>query len=285
MKRFIALLVTLSAVHSFSIAQNTIPYGNNPSVGKYAAVNGIRLYYEIYGEGQPLLLLHGNGGSIGGKASEIAVFSKKYKVIAVDSRCHGKSGCMAGDLNYEMMAADINELLTQLKIDSCFIWGHSDGGILGLIMAFQYPDKVKKLVTTGANVTPDTSAIFPQLVALEKMYPMIPDTIQQKHLKLMVFNPNISFAELKKIKCPVLIMAGDRDAIREEHTIKIYQSIPNAQLCIVPGATHFFSGEKPVLFMMLVNDFFEKPFTMPSTVEIAQQMARQMMQQMSKPKN
>jgi pimeloyl-ACP methyl ester carboxylesterase len=101
----------------------------------------------------------------------------------------------------------------------------------------------------------------------------------------MVYHPNISFKELKKIKCPVLVMAGDRDAIREEHTVKIYQSIPNAQLCIVPGATHFFSGEKPALFMMLVNDFFEKPFSMPSTVEIAQQMARQMMQQMGKPKN
>jgi pimeloyl-ACP methyl ester carboxylesterase len=279
MKRIIALLVTCLSVQSLIIAQNTIPYGNNPSAGKYAVVNGIKLYYEIYGEGLPLLLLHGNGGSIAGRAAEIAAFSKKYKVIAVDSRCHGKSGCMPGDLNYEMMAADINALLTQLNIDSCLIWGHSDGGIIGLIMAIQYQDKVKKLVTTGANVTPDTSAIFPQLLALEKMYPMIPDTMQQKHLKLMVYNPNISFAELKKIKCPVLVMAGDRDAIREEHTIKIYQSIPNAQLCIVQGATHFFSGEKPALFMLLVTDFFEKPFTMPSTVAIAQKMAEQMMQQ------
>ncbi|MEO8110028.1 MAG: alpha/beta hydrolase [Ginsengibacter sp.] len=143
-----------------AIAQTT-PFGNNPAVSKYATVNGIQLYYEIYGEGQPLLLLHGNGGSIRSRATEIPVFAKKYKVITVDSRCHGKSGCNVVDLNYEMMAADINDLLDQLKIDSCLIWGQSDGGILGLIMAFQYPDKVKKLIATGVNIQADTNAIFP----------------------------------------------------------------------------------------------------------------------------
>jgi pimeloyl-ACP methyl ester carboxylesterase len=263
---------------SFLSAQNTIPYGNNPTTGKYALVNGIRLYYEIYGEGQPLLLLHGNGGSIGSRTKEIPGFAKKYKVIAVDSRCHGKSECKTGDLNYEMIAADVNELLNQLKIDSCFIWGHSDGGILGLIIAFQYPDKVKKLVTTGANIQPDSMAIFPELIALAKMYPMIPDTMQQKHIKMMAHHPNISFSRLKDIKAPVLVMAGDRDAIREEHTVKIFQSIPNAQLCILPGTTHFIANEQPILFNMLITDFFDKPFKKPSTVDIIQKMMPQMMQ-------
>jgi pimeloyl-ACP methyl ester carboxylesterase len=109
------------------------------------------------------------------------------------------------------------------------------------------------------------------------MYPMIPDTMMQKHVKLMAYHPHIDFNRLKSIKAPVLVMAGDRDAIREEHTVKIYQHIPNAQLCIVPGATHFFAGEKPQLFGMLVKDFFEKPFAMPSTVAIMKQVAQQMM--------
>lgn len=277
MNRYLALLGAACFISLISTGQNTIPYGNNASVGKYAIVNGIKLYYEIYGEGQPLLLLHGNGGSIRSRSGVIPGFAKKYKVIAVDSRCHGKSECQTGDLNYEMMASDINALLNYLNIDSCLIWGQSDGGILGLIMAFQYPDKVKKLVTTGANIQPDSTAVFPQLIALVKMYPMLPDTLQQKQTKMMVYHPNISFDKLRLIKAPVLVMAGDRDAIREEHTVKIYQSIPNAQLCIVPGATHYFAGEKPLLFNLLITDFFEKPFTKPSTVEIAQKMAERIM--------
>jgi pimeloyl-ACP methyl ester carboxylesterase len=225
------------------------------------------------------LLLHGNGGSIGSRVNEIPQFAKKYKVIAVDSRCHGKTECKTGDLNYEMMASDVNELLNKLGIDSCFIWGHSDGGILGLIMAYSYPSRVKKLLTTGVNVFPDTTALFPKLVELSKMYPMLPDTMMQKHIKLTVFHPNISFEKLKIIKAPVLVMAGDRDAVREEHTIKIFQSIPNAQLSIIPGATHFIANEKPALFHLLFSDFFDNPFTMPSTVQIMQQYAERLIKQ------
>ncbi|MEP6676932.1 MAG: alpha/beta hydrolase, partial [Ferruginibacter sp.] len=97
--------------------------------------------------------------------------------------------------------------------------------------------------------------------------------------RLMVFHPNISFEKLKTIKAPVLVMAGDRDAIKTEHTVKIYQAIPNAQLCIVPGSTHFFASEKPNLFNEIVADFFERPFEMPSTIKISQQWAEQIMKQ------
>ena len=277
MKRLMAWFVTILCISLSTVAQNTTTYGNNASAGKYALVNGIKMYYEIYGDGQPLLLLHGNGGSIGSRANEIPYFAKKYKVIAVDSRCHGKTECKTGDLNYEMMAADVYELLNQLKIDSCLIWGHSDGGILGLIMAYTYPNKVKKLITTGANVQPDSTAIFPELIAMEKMYPMIQDTMMKKHIKLVIYHPDISFDKLKLIKAPVLVMAGDRDAVREEHTVKIFQSISNAQLCILPGSTHYIANEKPILFQMLALDFFDKPFAKPSTVEIMKKYAAQMM--------
>ena len=282
MKRTSLLIAILIFSPFLLLAQNTIPYGNNPDAGKYALVNGIKIYYEIYGEGQPLLLIHGNGGSINSFSAQIPGFTKKYKVILADSRCHGKSECKTGDLTYEMMAADLNELLNQLKIDSCLIWGHSDGAILGLIIAFQYPDKVKKLVASGANIQPDSTAIFPELIALEKMYPLIPDTIMRKQIKMMLFHPNISFDKLKQIKAPVLVMAGDRDAIREEHTVKIFQSIPNAQLCIVPGATHFFYAEKPQLFNYFITEFFEKPFLMPSTIKIQQEMAERLLKEFKK---
>jgi pimeloyl-ACP methyl ester carboxylesterase len=280
MKNKFLLIALFTSIYVNLLAQN-IPYGSNPQVGKYASVNGVKIYYEIYGKGAPLLLLHGNGGSIPSRTREIGDFAQKYQVIAVDSRCHGKSSCMQGDLNYEMMASDINTLLEMLKIDSCFIWGHSDGGILGLIMGYQYPQKVKKLLISGANVQPDTSAIFPTLVEAVNMYPMMPDTLQQKYLKLMAKHPNIPFAKLKQIQAPVLVMAGDRDAIREEHTIKIFQNIPNSQLCILPGTTHFVANEKPALFRAILYDFFDKPFRKPSMVE----MVKGMMEQQKKAKN
>ncbi len=282
MKRILVLALFAALVQGALFAQSQVPYGNNPAAGQYAQVNGIRMYYEIYGEGPTLVLLHGNGGSIASRNREIPFFAKKYKVIAIDSRCHGKSGCSTGDLNYEQMAADVNALLSQLGEDSYLIWGHSDGGILGLLLGIHYPDKVARLMVTGANLQPDTTAVYPQLVELVRQYPMAPDTMMRKHLKLMADHPHIGFDELKKISAPVLVMTGDRDAIREEHTVKIFQALPNAQLCILPGTTHFVAKDKPTLFFQIASDFFEKPFQKPSTVEIMQQAAGQMFGQPEK---
>lgn len=281
MKRVILIVAGIViAGLCLSLAQG-VSYGKNPQVGKFAKVNGIQLYYEVYGEGQPLLLLHGNGGSIAGRANLIPDLAKKYKVIAVDNRCHGKSGC-SKELNYELMASDINGLLNQLKIDSAYIWGHSDGGIIGLIMGYQYPAKVKKLVATGANVQPDNTALEPYIVEMMKNYKAIPDTLMQKHIRLMVEHPNIAFTDLGKIKAPVLIMAGDRDAVLLEHSVKIFKAIPNSNLCIVPATTHFISDEKPNLMLYWLKEFFDKPFSKPSTVDWAKNMAAQLMPQGSK---
>jgi len=274
MERFLLSLLLL-LTHAVS-AQPVVSYGNNAAAGNYATVNGIKMYYEVYGSGQPVLLLHGNGGSIAGRAAQIAQLSKQYKVIAVDSRCHGKTECETGDLDYEMMASDINGLLNQLSVDSAMIWGHSDGAILGLIMAYTYPDKVKRLLATGANLTPDTVAFYPEILDMINIHPKVKDTMMKKHLKLMALHPNIKKEKLMQIKAPVLVMAGDRDAIRNEHTVSIFNHIPNSQLCILPGTTHFITNEKPVLFMQLLTDFFEKPFRMPSTIAIAKRMAQQM---------
>jgi len=257
--------------------QDTIHYGNNPATGKYFSSGGTKIYYEVYGQGPPMLLLHGNGGSIASRANIIGNLSKKYKVIAVDSRCHGKSDCMSGDLDYDIMARDVYLLLNHLQVDSAFIWGHSDGAIIGLIMAYKYPQKVKKLLASGANIVPDSTALQPELVEMMKMYPRISDTLVQKRVRLMIFHPNIKWEQLKEIKAPVLIMAGDRDAVVGEHTLHIFESIPNSQLCIIPGATHFFYDEEPALFNYYFTNFFEKPFRMPSTVEIMRNVASQML--------
>src|SRR5271154_110429 len=136
-----------------------VPYGNNPAAGKYYDIRGFKMYCETYGEGQPVLIIHGNGGSINNFVYQIPYFSQKYKVIIADSRAQGKSKDDGDSLSYEMMADDYAALLSALKIDSAFVIGWSDGGINGLLLAIRHPEKVKKLAVTGANLVPDTTAV------------------------------------------------------------------------------------------------------------------------------
>ena len=156
-------------------------------------------------------------------------------------------------------------LLKELKIDSVYVWGQSDGAILGLILAMNYPGKVKKVLAFGANIQPDTTALFPWAVnAIAKAAKDTSNLKTKKLNQLMQDHPNIPFTGVSKINIPVLIMAGDRDAIRPEHTLKLFQNIPKSQLCILPGTTHGAAWEKRDLFLQILTDFFDKPFTMPS---------------------
>jgi len=126
-------------------------FGVNAKVGKFANVNGIKLYYEIYGNGAPLVVMHGNGGSIADAAPFYLKLMKQYKVIAIDSRNQGNSTNSGATMAYDLMASDVNELLNQLNIDSAFVWGQSDGAILGLLLAKDYPKKVKRALVYSPN--------------------------------------------------------------------------------------------------------------------------------------
>lgn len=268
-KLFIAIAcLSFSALHA---QQKALPkYGDNPQVGNFYNHNGVKVYYEIYGQGKPMVLLHGNGGSIGSRANLIPEFAAHYQVIAFDARCHGKSDCPKGYLTYEQMAADVNAVLTHLKIDSAYIWGQSDGGIIGLLMAINYPAKVKKLLASGANLRPDTTAIDPALVPLlDKMWAAVKnDSVRSKQFKLLVDQPNIKASDLKKIKADVMIMGGDRDAIRNEHLLEMHKNIPGSLLCILPGTTHFPYQDRTTWFLEILYDFFDNPPRRTTTAEL-----------------
>ncbi|MBP6335637.1 MAG: alpha/beta hydrolase, partial [Bacteroidia bacterium] len=185
-------------------------YGENLEAGRYLHVRGFKFYYETYGEGEPLLLIHGNEGSIHDFHRNIPYFSSTYKVIAADSRSQGKSTDNADSLSYEMMAEDFRVLLDSLQIDSCNIIGWSDGGIIGLLLAIYHPDKVKKLAISGANLWADTSALTPyffnwihtQIDSLSQLT-QTPETKNTfKLISLMRDQPNISLEQLNNIKCP-----------------------------------------------------------------------------------
>jgi pimeloyl-ACP methyl ester carboxylesterase len=269
-KKIILSVLVLALTATNIYGQSPTNYGDNKEAGDYKHVNGIKLYYEIYGEGKPLIFLHGNGGSIRSASGKIEYFKKYYKVIAIDSRGHGKSiDTTSKELTYTQMANDINVLLDSLKIDSAFISGQSDGGILGLLIAIDYPKKVSKLVTFGANIFPGKKAVFSEI---DKM---VMDTLKattnfntKRLYKLLAYQPNILEKDLQKIKCPVLLISGDRDAIRLEHSLKLFYNIENSNLFVMPGSTHFGSYQKPDLFNQVVLDFLNKPFSKLSTVEI-----------------
>jgi pimeloyl-ACP methyl ester carboxylesterase len=262
----IYLLLCCLFLSNFLYAQKH-QYGNNSKAGKYYDVRGIKLYTEEYGKGKPLLLLHGNGGSISSMASIIPYFSKRYRTIAVDSRAHGKSIDTGDSLSFEMMADDVSGLLDQMKIDSSYIIGWSDGGIVALEVALRHPEKVRKLASTGANLWPDSTALIPGLWKDEKHYydslkyqPKL-TTDEKNSWKIFMLDweqPNISLASLRKIKTPCLIICGDHDIIRIEHTVLIFQNIPKAELWILPNSGHGTLIEHPKEFCKTVNQFFNQ---------------------------
>lgn len=226
------------------------------------------MYYEIYGDGMPLLLLHGNGGSIRGQAQRIEFFSRKYKVIVVDSRAHGKTTDSTSVLSYEMMARDIHDLLDTLGIDSAYIWGQSDGGILALLLAAHSPEKVRKAAGFGVNISADSTAILPELISLaEEALRNSKDKTERQHLSLVLNHPHIPVADLKRIHVPFLVMSGDRDAIKLEHSIEIFRNIPQGFLFVMPASTHFGAYEHPEWFNMILDDFFQKPFETTSSID------------------
>lgn len=268
---FLVFALLFVSFPSFS-QEKKVPYGSNEAVGKFMKINGVNLYYEIYGKGDPLLLIHGNSTGIKGWSAQIEYFAKKYQVIAVDCRGRGQSELGKDSLTYLQQASDLAVLLKELKLKDVTVVGKSDGGIIGLLMAIHYPEAMKKLVAYGSNMVPDSTALFPQLVKdihqsrleAEEMLAKKDTTknwlMEQQRYRLMEFQPHITAEDLGTIKIPVLVMSCDRDMIKEEHTLWIYHAIPSASLSISPGEVHRFPTLNPDLFNAIVDNWISKPF-------------------------
>jgi len=275
------LIFICTNIYSQYDCNTSIDYGSN-SNGQFLEANEIKIYYETYGDStkQALLLIHGNGGSVRSGRCQIAYFKNDYFVIAVDSRLHGKSEFGNQELSYELMAKDYGCFLECLNINSVYILGHSDGGIIGLLLAINNPNKVKKLVSIAPNLNPDNSAIHQW--DIDRVARKLKETkikIQQgdrtreniktmQRMNLMDKFPNIALKELSKIKSPVLVIAGDEDVIRLEHILEIYQNIPKSQLFIMPGATHLMIRHEHELLNQISNRFLSNPFKRPTTKKL-----------------
>lgn len=246
---FLLLLIHLS------LFSQKIPYGNNPEAGHYLNVGDAKIYYEIYGKGEPFVLLH---GGVYGYIDEFEFFipklAEKYQVICIATRGHGKSEIGKAPFTYQQRAEDAFKVIRNITRDSVTVLGFSDGGHSGLKLAALYPEVVKKLIAIGVGDKPKDSVSNKYHYTVADLKKSSPKFIESR-MKLMpepdrydeclaklndLYNKDYMSREtFEKIKCPVLVMSGDSDAYSTvEKTLHCANYIPNHQLSIIPGCHH-----------------------------------------------
>ena len=244
-----------------------------PVKSGYAPVNGIKMYYAVYGSGDPVLLIHGGLGHADIWANQVADLAKDHQVIVADSRGHGRSTRTAEPYGYDLMASDYLALLDYLKIDKAALVGWSDGGIIGLDIAMSHPERLTKLFAQAANVTVDgvkpdvmTNPTFAAYIARSgedyKKLSKTPDqydafVAQISHM--WETQPNWTKEQLAAIKVPTAIVLGDHDeAIKRDHTEKMAADIPGSKLVIAPNASHFAMLQDPKGYMSAVRALIDQ---------------------------
>ncbi|GAB3830826.1 alpha/beta fold hydrolase [Hymenobacter jeollabukensis] len=244
-----------------------VRYGRNARAGHYATVNGVKLYYETYGQGEPLLLLHGNGESIQSFANQIGALAEHYRVIAVDTRGHGRSGNEKRAYTYDLFADDMRALLDTLGIGAAHVVGWSDGGNTGLSLATRYPTRVLSLVTMGANLYCDKTAVEAKTLREVRLIhaaglvlgPFKPNFRRARRLSTLLLKyPQMQPAQLGAVQVPTLVLAGENDVILEPHSRLIASNIKGSQLHIFPGLTHYAPQEDRTRFNEVVLGFLQQ---------------------------
>ena len=224
-------------------------------------MSDIQLHYIEQGQGQPLILLHGNGEDLTYFEHQIPYFSKNYRVIAIDTRGHGKSPRGEKPFTIVQFAEDLHDFMDEKDIGKAILLGFSDGGNIALTFALKYPDKVEKMIVDGANLFPSGVKPFYQWpieigYRIAKLFSKKSEQAKQnaEMLGLMVNEPHIEPSELAYLMMPVLVVAGTKDMIKGSHTRLIYSSLPNAQLSIVEG-DHFVANKNADAFNKVVEEF------------------------------
>jgi pimeloyl-ACP methyl ester carboxylesterase len=250
--------------------------------GRLFQVGSIKLYVEISGNGPPLLFLHGGLNYFDGTFSKQKAFFSSFRtVIGVDQRGHGHSPDNGHAFSYREMADDTALLIRELHLGPADVVGLSDGGNVGLLLARHYPDTVRRLVISGANIRGDYDGVLAylrfRLMSTEQFTDSLPSTLQRDyarvspdsaaHWRTVVAKSKelwstwvvIEPADLRAIHIPVLVMAGDRDVIPLDHTIEIYRALPLGQLGILPGTGHETPSDRSDEFNRLTKEFLERP--------------------------
>lgn len=221
----------------------------------------IQLHYMIAGQGFPLVMLHGNGEDHTYFKHQMAPFSERYQVIALDTRGHGQSPRGTAPFTLEQFAEDLKGFLDSREISRCHLLGFSDGANIALLFALKYPDYVEKLVLNGADLSPSGVKLSTQAPivlgwGLLQVIRRLDKRAQPKWelLDLMTTQPHINPKALSALSMSTLVVAGKRDMIRDKHTRLIAKSIPGSQLVILPG-DHFVARRNWQEFNQVVLDF------------------------------
>ncbi len=246
-----------------------------PKTSHYAQVNGIRMYYETHGDGPILVLLHGGAGNGRQFDHQVPALAPRFRLIIPDMCAQGRSSDRPAPLTYHAMAEDVIALMNQLRVDRFDIMGWSDGGNTGLDIAIHHPDRLRRLVTFGANFSPDglnatdvawndtaTVAAFGDGMrdGWTKLSPEPAhyESAMGKIIHLWKTEPRFTRRQLASIRARVLVCAGEHDVIRPEHTRALAQAIPGAEMWIVPGASHGAMQEKPAVVNARVLEFLTR---------------------------
>lgn len=224
----------------------------------------IQLHHEEYGEGEPLILLHGNGESGEYFANQIGYFSQKRRVIALDTRGHGKSPRGIKTFSIEQFAEDLHDFMNEMQIKRSDILGFSDGGNIALTFALKYPKQVKRLILNGANLYPygvkptvQIPIVIGYKIAVHFAKKSSDAARNAEMLGLMVNEPNISPKQLKNLSMKTLVITGKHDMIKDSHTALIAANIPNAKWVKIDG-DHFIANKNPKSFNAEVEKFLNE---------------------------
>ncbi|MFX0075927.1 MAG: alpha/beta fold hydrolase [Candidatus Hermodarchaeota archaeon] len=244
----------------------------------YVDIGDIKMYYAMFGTGEPVILLHGGMVDHTSWFFQIKELAKHFRIIAPDTRAHGRTTDSDKPLSYQLFASDISQLMEKLDIKKANFVGWSDGGCTSLVLGLEYPELVKKLVLIGtpyniSNYYPEIFAQFGDVDPnnLPKGYKFIkrayekvasnPDNwpnLLKKGMDMAIREPNFTLEQLKNIKCPSLIIDGNKEQLYPLKVIEeMTAAIPNAQLELIPGGTHLALMEEPRQINQLIINFLK----------------------------
>ena len=270
-----ALLPVLLLLFLFPLCVHSQAVMLDTAHSQFIKIDDVTLRYKVWGKGETVILLHGAMEYWKEWDRQIPAIAHDFKVIAIDTRGHGGSTYTDRELSYELFANDILQFMDKMNLDSVDVVGFGDGGIIGMQMAMKQPDKIHKLIAIGSNITHDTNAVYQAVLDkvqawdYEKMAfylqmkfkdnpnPKMLATMAKRMQKLLLTQPNMTSADLRRITCPTLIMSGDHDFIKLAHTDYIFNSLPNGYLSIIPAGTHYCNKEKYPLVNGAIIDFLK----------------------------
>jgi len=254
-------------------------------MGEYVSIGELKTWYEQDGKGDPLVLLHGGLCTNDTWAPQIPAFREQFRVLAPERQGHGHTPDLNGPLSYDRMAAHMIGFLETVVAQPAHLVGWSDGGIVGLLIAIARPDLLRKLVVIGTNF--DTSGVVPgfeeglvatppdaeDIAMLRQLYQASsPDgseywpVVFDQFKAMITTGLHIPVSELRRIRARTLVIAGDDDMVSLEHTTELFRAIADAELAVVPGASHLLLMEKPELVNSIIVSFLEQdpsPTMMP----------------------